>query len=212
MTYAEMAIDDVRIAKMKPLIPPAILLEELPATAEMAASVSQHRKEIQDILHGRDDRLLVVVGPCSIHDPDAAREYAHRLALADRIKDRVKVVMRVYFEKPVRGGLEGLINDPYLDGSFEINKGLHIARGLLRDMAQMDLPTGVEFLDSISPQFIADLVSWGAIGARTTESQVHRNWLVVCRPPLALRMAPAVRSVLRSTPFAHPVTVINSYR
>jgi len=177
MTYAEMAIDDVRIAKMKPLIPPAILLEELPATAQMAASVSQHRKEIQDILHGRDDRLLVVVGPCSIHDPDAAREYAHRLKpLADRIKDRVKVVMRVYFEKPrTVVGWKGLINDPYLDGSFEINKGLHIARGLLRDMAQMDLPTGVEFLDSISPQFIADLVSWGAIGARTTESQVHRE-------------------------------------
>ncbi|MGB0956951.1 MAG: 3-deoxy-7-phosphoheptulonate synthase [Litorivicinus sp.] len=177
MTYENMVIDDVRIARMKPLIPPAILLEELPATDQMASNVARHRAEIQDILHGRDDRLLVVVGPCSIHDPDAAREYAARLKpLADRIKDKVKVVMRVYFEKPrTIVGWKGLINDPFLDGSFQINKGLHIARDLLRDMAAMDMPTGVEFLDSISPQFIADLVSWGAIGARTTESQVHRE-------------------------------------
>ncbi|WP_420551108.1 3-deoxy-7-phosphoheptulonate synthase [Litorivicinus lipolyticus] len=177
MTYSNMVIDDVRIARMKPLIPPAILLEELPATDEMAANVTRHRNEIQDILHGRDDRLLVVVGPCSIHDPDAAREYAARLKpLADRIKDKVKVVMRVYFEKPrTIVGWKGLINDPFLDDSFQINKGLHIARDLLRDMAAMDMPTGVEFLDSITPQFIADLVSWGAIGARTTESQVHRE-------------------------------------
>ena len=177
MPYSEMVIDDVRITRMKPLIPPAILLEELPADEAMASQVSQDRKEIQDILHGRDDRLLVVVGPCSIHDPDAAREYAGRLKpLADRISDRVKVVMRVYFEKPrTIVGWKGLINDPFLDGSFEINKGLHIARGLLGDITRMGLPTGVEFLDSISPQFIADLVSWGAIGARTTESQVHRE-------------------------------------
>jgi len=177
MSYSEMVIDDVRIARMKPLIPPAILLEDLPADESMAATVSGHRREIQDILHGRDDRLLVVVGPCSIHDPDAAREYAGRLKpLADRISDKVKVVMRVYFEKPrTIVGWKGLINDPHLDGSFEINQGLRIARGLLRDITAMGLPTGVEFLDSISPQFIADLVSWGAIGARTTESQVHRE-------------------------------------
>ena len=177
MTLSSLVIDDVRIARMKPLIPPAILLEELPATEQMAANVARHRAEIQDILHGRDDRLLVVVGPCSIHDADAAREYAARLKpLADRIKDKVKVVMRVYFEKPrTIVGWKGLINDPFLDNSFQINKGLHIGRKLLCDLAEMDMPAGVEFLDSISPQFIADLVSWGAIGARTTESQVHRE-------------------------------------
>ena len=176
MNYAT-PIDDVRIERLKPLISPAILLEELPATDAQAAAVSAHRSEIQDILTGKDDRLLVVVGPCSIHDPDAAREYAGRLKpLADRISDKVKVVMRVYFEKPrTIVGWKGLINDPYLDGTFAINKGLHIGRTLLRDITDIGLPCGVEFLDSISPQFIADLVSWGAIGARTTESQVHRE-------------------------------------
>lgn len=169
--------DDLRIANMKPLIPPAILLEEIPVDEEMAASISHARDEITHIVQGHDHRLLVVAGPCSIHDVDAALEYAGRLkALADRHANSLLVVMRVYFEKPrTTVGWKGLINDPMLDDSFEINKGLHAARGLLAELARMGLPAGCEFLDTITPQFIADLVSWGAIGARTTESQVHRE-------------------------------------
>lgn len=170
-------IDDLRIANMKPLIPPAILLEEMPASEEMAAHVAAAREAITGIVRGTDPRLLVVAGPCSIHDADAALEYAQRLAsLTQRYQDRLFVVMRVYFEKPrTTVGWKGLINDPDLDNSFKINKGLHVARGLLVDLARMGLPAGCEFLDTITPQFIADLVSWGAIGARTTESQVHRE-------------------------------------
>jgi len=170
-------IDDLRIANMKPLIPPAILLEEIPATEEMAAHVAGARDLIAQIVRGQDRRLLVVAGPCSIHDVEAALEYAGRLkALADKHRESLLVVMRVYFEKPrTTVGWKGLINDPTLDDRFEINKGLHAARGLLAELARMGLPAGCEFLDTITPQFIADLVSWGAIGARTTESQVHRE-------------------------------------
>lgn len=169
--------DDVRIDALKPLVPPAILMEELPITDEASETVARTRLEIAACLHGRDKRLVVVVGPCSIHDAEAAREYAARLSKqAERFSEELLIVMRVYFEKPRTNiGWKGLINDPFIDGSFSINKGLHIARDLLLDLANMRLPVGCEFLDTIMPQFIADLVSWGAIGARTTESQVHRE-------------------------------------
>jgi len=169
--------DDVRIERLKPLIPPAILMEELPVTEQISELVARSRLEMSRILNGGDDRLLVVVGPCSIHDPEAGLEYAQRLKeQADRYADDLLVVMRVYFEKPrTIVGWKGLINDPDLDGSFAINKGLHVARGFLLDVARTGLPAGTEFLDPITPQFIADLVSWGAIGARTSESQVHRE-------------------------------------
>ena len=168
---------DLRIESFRPLLPPAILLEELPLGERGAATVSRGRQAIVRILQGQDDRLVVVVGPCSIHDPVAAREYAGRLkATSDRLASDLCVVMRVYFEKPrTTVGWKGLINDPRLDGSFVINEGLRVARRLLVDLAEMGLPAGCEFLDPISPQFTSDLVTWGAIGARTTESQVHRE-------------------------------------
>ena len=169
--------DDLRIEKIRPLIPPAILMENLPITERASGTVAQSRQAIARTLRGEDDRLVVVVGPCSIHDVKAAREYAALLkAQADRLADHLVVVMRVYFEKPrTTVGWKGLINDPHLDGSFAINDGLHLARSLLLDLAELGLPTGCEFLDTITPQYLADLVSWGAIGARTTESQVHRE-------------------------------------
>jgi len=169
--------DDVRIDDIRPLIPPAILMEEIHPGEDAIARIEEGRRQISDIVHGKNDRLLVVVGPCSIHDPDAALDYAQRLKpLRDQFEDDLFIVMRTYFEKPrTTVGWKGLINDPNLDGSFDINHGLRVARRLLSSLAEMDLPTGTEFLDPISPQFIADLVSWGAIGARTTESQVHRE-------------------------------------
>jgi 3-deoxy-7-phosphoheptulonate synthase len=169
--------DDVRIERLKPLIPPAILMEDLPITEQVSTLVATSRDEISRILNGADDRLLVVVGPCSIHDPAAALEYARRLAAhASALREDLCVVMRVYFEKPrTIVGWKGLINDPHLDGTFAINEGLHRARGFLLDVSRAGLPAGTEFLDPITPQFIADLVSWGAIGARTSESQVHRE-------------------------------------
>lgn len=169
--------DDLRIATLRPLIPPAILMEELPITVPAAATVAGARRQIGAIIRGEDDRLVVVVGPCSIHDPVAAMDYAGRLKQkADELADTLCVVMRVYFEKPrTTVGWKGLINDPGLDNSFAINKGLRQARKLLLDLGEAGLPAGSEFLDTITPQFIADLISWGAIGARTTESQVHRE-------------------------------------
>ena len=169
--------DDVRINGLKPLIPPAILMEEMPVTEQASNTIANARNIAGNIVRGLDDRLLVVVGPCSIHDPKAALEYAERLkTVAERLRDDLLVVMRVYFEKPrTTVGWKGLINDPHLDGSFDINNGLRAARRLLVDLAQKGLPAGSEFLDVITPQFIADLISWGAIGARTTESQVHRE-------------------------------------
>ncbi len=171
------ATDDLRIAQLKPLIPPAILMDELPITERASEVVSTARQAAQRILAGEDRRLLVVVGPCSIHDQQAAIEYAGRLSeLSHRLQEQLQVVMRVYFEKPrTITGWKGLINDPFIDGSFQINKGLRIARHLLLSCAELGLPSGCEFLDTITPQYIADLVSWGAIGARTTESQVHRE-------------------------------------
>jgi 3-deoxy-7-phosphoheptulonate synthase len=169
--------DDVRIRGINEVSPPSQIHEELPITAEAAETVFQARHEIHRVLHGEDDRLLVVIGPCSVHDTKAALEYAERLSDARReLEQDLLIVMRVYFEKPrTTVGWKGLINDPNLDGTFEINKGLRLARRVLLDVNNMGLPAGTEFLDLISPQYIADLVSWGAIGARTTESQGHRE-------------------------------------
>lgn len=170
-------IDDVRIAAVRALVSPAVLLEELPVTAEIEALVEHTREAIGAVLHGQDDRLVAVVGPCSIHDHDQALDYARRLKpLADELAGELIVVMRVYFEKPrTTVGWKGLINDPYLDDTFKIQEGLHIARQLLLDVAEMGLPTAGEALDPISPQYLQDLFSWSAIGARTTESQTHRE-------------------------------------
>lgn len=169
--------DDVRIHTLKPLLPPAILMEEIPLSDSASRLVAESRAEVARILEGKDDRLVVVVGPCSIHDPEAGLEYARRLhALVPELSGELKIVMRTYFEKPrTTVGWKGLINDPKLDGTFAINQGLRVARTFLRDVVELGLPTALEFLDPITPQFMADLVTWGAIGARTTESQVHRE-------------------------------------
>ena len=169
--------DDLRIAGLNPLISPAVLAYYLPVSDQASELVAAARSQAEAILRGTDDRLLAVVGPCSIHDPEAAMDYAVRLKeLSDRLADDLLVIMRVYFEKPrTTVGWKGLINDPHMDGSFDINHGLRVARKLLLDCANMGLAAGTEFLDTISPQFIADLIAWGAIGARTTESQVHRE-------------------------------------
>lgn len=169
--------DDVRIRAIHALPTPREILSEFPCTEEAAETVAAGRKAAADILHGRDERLFVVVGPCSIHDPASAIDYAERLfQLRERLKDRLEISMRVYFEKPrTTVGWKGLINDPRLDGSFHIDEGLRLARKLLLQINLMGLPASTEFLDMITPQYIADLVGWGAIGARTTESQVHRE-------------------------------------
>jgi 3-deoxy-7-phosphoheptulonate synthase len=169
--------DDLRIREIKELAPPVHLIREYPTTHAAAAVVSEARDAIHRILHEMDDRLLVVIGPCSIHDPVAAIDYARRLAKErTRFSEHLEIVMRVYFEKPrTTVGWKGLINDPHLDNSFDINLGLRTARKLLLEINELGLPAGTEFLDMISPQYVADLVSWGAIGARTTESQVHRE-------------------------------------
>ncbi len=169
--------DDLRIREIKELAPPSHLLRELACSEKAAQTVSDSRLAIHRCLHGMDDRLVVVIGPCSIHDPVAARDYANRLVELRRAHAaELEVVMRVYFEKPrTTVGWKGLINDPGLDGSFQINRGLRLARELLLDIAELGLPAGCEYLDMITPQYIADLVAWGAIGARTTESQVHRE-------------------------------------
>ena len=169
--------DDLRIQNLRELVVPEALIAELPAEGPLAEHVNASRGVIQSILERTDDRLVVVVGPCSIHDPEAAMDYAARLkTLADEVSEDIFVVMRVYFEKPrTTVGWKGLINDPHLDNSFDVNEGLRRARQLLLDINGVGLPTATEYLDLISPQYIADLVSWGAIGARTTESQSHRE-------------------------------------
>ncbi|WP_367350393.1 3-deoxy-7-phosphoheptulonate synthase [Ottowia sp.] len=176
-THDTTRIDDTRIRAVRPLLTPALLEERLPAPDAAQQLVEASRAAISRVLHGRDDRLVVVVGPCSIHDHAQALDYARRLkAEADRLAGELLVVMRVYFEKPrTTVGWKGYINDPHLDGSFAINEGLRLARQLLLDVLALGLPVGTEFLDLLSPQFISDLVSWGAIGARTTESQSHRQ-------------------------------------
>ncbi|CAL1713292.1 unnamed protein product [Somion occarium] len=170
-------LDDRRVKATRPLIPPQILQEDLPLTLAAAQTVIEGRRATENILHSNDDRLIVVVGPCSVHNVESALEYAQKLhAYAEQAKDDLHIIMRVYFEKPrTTVGWKGLINDPSMNGSFQINKGLRLARTLLLDIAKMGLPAGCEFLDTITPQYTADLVSWGAIGARTTESQVHRE-------------------------------------
>jgi 3-deoxy-7-phosphoheptulonate synthase len=172
-----MKTDDLRIVKTHPLLSPAILAEEIPLTEAASAKVSQSRRAIEAILDGKDARLLVVVGPCSVHDTKAALEYATKLKpIADALTDALLVVMRVYFEKPrTVVGWKGLINDPDLDESYHINKGLRLARQLLADILELGVPAGTEFLDTTFGQFYTDLISWGAIGARTAESQIHRE-------------------------------------
>jgi len=206
-------IDDLRIKWTKVVLPPVFLEEEMPTTETAAATVVQARREIADILAGRDRRLIVVTGPCSVHDIDAAREYASRLkdAIAE-FSDDLRIVMRVYFEKPrTTVGWKGLINDPHLDQSYQINDGLRLARHLLLDLAEMGVPAGTEFLDMITPQYLAGLVSWGAIGARTTESQVHRQLVSGLSCPVGFKNATsgdvqiAIEAILSA---AHPHTFL----
>jgi 3-deoxy-7-phosphoheptulonate synthase len=201
--------EDLRIASIQEVVSPADLHRELPLSDAGATAVQDARQAIQRILNGEDDRLVVIVGPCSIHDPEAALDYARRLkAAAAEHADDLLVVMRVYFEKPrTTVGWKGLINDPGLDESFRINDGLRLARGLLRDLAEMGVPAATEFLELVVPQYIDDLVSWGAIGARTAESQVHRQLASGLSCPVGIKngtggsLQPAVDAI-RSA--AHP--------
>ena len=169
--------DDLRIDSIKAVTTPAVICEEIPITEAAAKTTFETRQAIHNILQGEDGRLLVVIGPCSIHDIRAAKEYAARLKLLiEKYREDLLIVMRVYFEKPrTTVGWKGLINDPDLDDSFQINKGLRLARSLLLELNEMGVPAGTEYLDLITPQYVADLISWGAIGARTTESQAHRE-------------------------------------
>lgn len=169
--------DDVRITNIRPLISPAILMQDFPASEAAAKLVYETREEFSHILSGQDDRLAVMVGPCSIHDTGAAIDYAGKLAAArKKYEDDLLLIMRVYFEKPrTTVGWKGLINDPFMDETYNINSGLRMSRGLLLRLAEMGVPAATEFLDVITPQYISDLIAWGAIGARTTESQVHRE-------------------------------------
>ncbi len=185
------ATDDLRIKWTKVVLPPVFLEEEMPMTDAASATVFQRRNEICNVLAGADKRLIVVVGPCSIHDTKAAREYASRLKAAmDEVSNELIIVMRVYFEKPrTTIGWKGLLNDPYLDQSYKINDGLRLSRRLLLDLAEMGVAAGTEFLDMISPQYLASLVSWGAIGARTTESQIHRQLVSGLSCPVGFKNA-----------------------
>ena len=205
--------DDLRIKWTKVVLPPIFLEEEMPTTEKASSTVHDARDEVRDILAGKDDRLLVVVGPCSIHDTKAALEYARLLKTAiDQHSADLCIVMRVYFEKPrTTIGWKGLINDPHLDQSFKINDGLRLTRHLLLDLAEMGVPAGTEFLDMIIPQYVAGLVSWGAIGARTAESQVHRQLVSGLSCPVGFKNATsgdvdvAVEAVLSA---AHPHTFL----
>ncbi len=180
---------DLRIARTRPLIAPAILEEEVPVSEASSATTLQGRSEVADALHTRDRRFLVIIGPCSVHDPAAVREYGERLLrLARRVADELLLVMRVYFEKPRTSvGWKGYINDPDLDDSFHVNQGLRSARHLLRDLTELGLPCASEFLDTTFGQYYADFVSWGAIGARTVESQVHRQLASGLSMPVGLK-------------------------
>ena len=209
--------DDLRIRSTKVVLPPVFLEEELPVTEAASATVFHARREIVDILQRRDPRLIVVAGPCSIHDTTAARDYAKHLkqAMAE-FGDALRIVMRVYFEKPrTTLGWKGLINDPFLDESYRINDGLRLARKLLIDLAEMGVPAGTEFLDMISPQYVAELVSWGAIGARTTESQVHRQLASGLSCPVGFKNGTsgnvqiAIEAILSA---AHPHTFLGQSR
>jgi 3-deoxy-7-phosphoheptulonate synthase len=205
--------DDLRIKWTKVVLPPIFLEEELPTTEKASSTVHDARNQVRDILAGKDDRLLVIVGPCSIHDTKAALEYAGRLKTAiDQLSSDLCIVMRVYFEKPrTTIGWKGLINDPHLDQSFKINDGLRLTRHLLLDLAEMGVPAGTEFLDMIIPQYVAGLVSWGAIGARTAESQVHRQLVSGLSCPVGFKNATsgdvgvAIEAILSA---AHPHTFL----
>ncbi|WP_032377431.1 3-deoxy-7-phosphoheptulonate synthase [Rhodococcoides fascians] len=183
------SLDDQRTISISPLVAPSVLRREHAVDDAISATVRSGRSGVVDILDGRDDRLIVVVGPCSVHDTDAALDYARRLAAtAAELGDRLHIVMRVYFEKPrTTLGWKGLINDPHLDGSFDINEGLRVGRQLLLDISALGLPVGCEFLDPITPQYIADLVSYGAIGARTAASQVHRQLCSALSMPVGIK-------------------------
>jgi 3-deoxy-7-phosphoheptulonate synthase len=183
------ALDEHRTTRISPLISPALLRHDLPVDDAVADTVVRARADAVDILDGRDDRLLVVVGPCSVHDPAAALDYAHRLAAhAERLSGELRVVMRTYFEKPRSTvGWKGLINDPGLDGTFDVNTGLRTARRLLLEVSALGLPVGCEFLDPITPQYLADVVSWGSIGARTAASQVHRQLCSALSMPVGIK-------------------------
>lgn len=184
-------IEDLRVAEIKKLVPPAQLKATLPLSAELQSQIIAHRQTVRDILQQRDDRLLVVVGPCSIHDPEAALDYAHRLAkLKSEVDDRYFIVMRVYFEKPrTTIGWKGFINDPHLNETCDIEYGMKAARKLMLDICALGLPVATEFLDPIVPQYTADLVSWSAIGARTTESQTHREMASGLSMPVGFKNA-----------------------
>ncbi|MDF3131194.1 3-deoxy-7-phosphoheptulonate synthase [Kiritimatiellaeota bacterium B1221] len=196
-------VSDLNVLRTEPLPSPAELCVDVPRTEAQAEFVGNSRDEIQDIIFGEDNRFLLIIGPCSIHDPEACKEYARKLkALADEVKDRILVVMRVYFEKPRTSlGWKGLIMDPHLDGTNDIPTGLHMARGILREILDLGLPTATEFLDPITPQYIADLVSWSAIGARTSESQTHRQMASGLSMPLGFKndthgdLTPAVNAI-----------------
>ncbi|RZU51841.1 3-deoxy-D-arabinoheptulosonate-7-phosphate synthase [Krasilnikovia cinnamomea] len=193
MTIPEVQrVRDQRIEKVVPLMSPALLHHELPLVAELHDTVLDSRRQVEAIVEGRDQRLLVVVGPCSVHDPNAAREYADRLReQATRLADDLLIVMRVYFEKPRSTvGWKGLINDPALDGTGDVGTGLRVARSLLLEVVRHGLPVAVEFLDPITPQYIADTVAWGAIGARTVESQVHRQLASGLSMPIGMKNRP----------------------
>jgi 3-deoxy-7-phosphoheptulonate synthase len=200
----DLPIDDIRIRQTRPLIQPAILTEEIVRTPEHSVRIAGWRNDVEAVIRGDDQRLLVIAGPCSIHDPEAALEFAEQLkGLGERYSDDLLIVMRAYFEKPrTVGGWKGLINDPELDGTHKINKGLRLARGFLRDLAELGIAAGTEFLDTTVPQHIADLVSWGAIGARTVESQTHRELASGLSMPIGFknatdgRIQPAVDAVL----------------
>lgn len=183
--------DDLRITAMSEVVPPVQLHQDCPITDEISHLIFETRTAIHKILHDRDDRMVVIIGPCSVHDPEAAIEYAHKLKqVSDELQDDLLIVMRVYFEKPrTTVGWKGMINDPDLDNSFNINKGLHIARKLLLDINAIGVPAATEFLDMITPQYIADLISWGAIGARTTESQIHRELASGLSSPVGFKNA-----------------------
>ncbi len=176
MTISKLT-DDLKISSMKELISPSDLIKQLPMTDKAINTVVETRSDIINILNGKDERLILVVGPCSIHDVDAAHEYAEKLLkIKKKVEKNILIIMRVYFEKPRTViGWKGLINDPDLDNSFNINKGIKIARKLLINLAESGIPAGHEYLDLISPQYISDVICWGAIGARTTESQSHRE-------------------------------------
>ena len=206
-------IDDIRIKNMRELPAPQKVLDEMPVSDTIAAHIVNSRKAAEKIIHGGDDRLLVIVGPCSIHDTKAALEYGRLLALAAKAHEkRLHIIMRMYFEKPrTTIGWKGLINDPYLNGTYAINDGLRMARRVLLELNGLGLPCGTEFLDIISPQYFADLISWGAIGARTTESQSHRELASGLSCPWASKTAQAAILKLPPTRCVHAVNRIIFY-